>query len=235
MVSDCSKRQLVTTIYILFLIFYFSKLGPAGGQNVVNEKPPFPQDTEATSQRISPPLHSLSANCGSPSTLPRRQFKFNEKSRLTRERNFSISKPASWPKSFATMICTPQSCAIPEISCRQCDALSNSFRTKPHAGIARRAGRSPSGARKLPQQGPRSPREMTERGKPQRGASGGMQGGPRRGRSPITGPALPHAAQAAKTTEMKKLRARRAQKPHLKGQALLCFLRISPTSNSRAG
>ena len=29
------------------------------------------------------------------------------------------------------------------------------------------------------------------------GASGGMQGGPRRGRSPITGPTLPHAAQAS--------------------------------------
>ena len=44
---------------------------------------------------------------------------------------------------------------------------------------------------------------MTETGKPQRGASGGMQGGPRRGRSPITGPALPHAAQAAQTTNKK--------------------------------
>ena len=31
-----------------------------------------------------------------------------------------------------------------------------------------------------------------------------MQGGPRRGRSPITGPALPRAAQAAKTTEKRK-------------------------------
>ena len=31
------------------------------------------------------------------------------------------------------------------------------------------------------------------------GASGGMQGGPRRGRSPITGPALPRAAQASQT------------------------------------
>ena len=29
------------------------------------------------------------------------------------------------------------------------------------------------------------------------GASGGMQGGPRRGRSPITGPTLPRAAQAS--------------------------------------
>ena len=31
------------------------------------------------------------------------------------------------------------------------------------------------------------------------GASGGMQGGPRRGRSPITGPALLRAAQASQT------------------------------------
>ncbi len=37
-----------------------------------------------------------------------------------------------------------------------------------------------------------------------------MQGGPRRGRSPITGPALPHAAQAAKRIEAKNLPSRRA-------------------------
>ena len=55
------------------------------------------------------------------------------------------------------------------------------------------------------------------------GASGGMQGGPRRGRSPITGPALPHAAQAAKTREKKSRRARKAQITPLKGQTLLCF------------
>ena len=92
-----------------------------------------------------------------------------------------------------------------------------SLSANPPTGIARRAGRSPSAARKLPQRQPRSPRGMTKYGKPlrarpwngkrrqaQRGASGGMQGGPRRGRSPITGPALPHAAQAAKTTEKRK-------------------------------
>ena len=79
-----------------------------------------------------------------------------------------------------------------------------SFNADLHAGIARRGGRSPSVARKLPEQKPRSPRGMSNVGKPQRGASGGMQGGPRRGRSPITGPALPHAAQAAKTTEKRK-------------------------------
>ena len=32
------------------------------------------------------------------------------------------------------------------------------------------------------------------------GASGGMQGGPRRGRSPITGPTLLRAAQASQTS-----------------------------------
>jgi len=78
-----------------------------------------------------------------------------------------------------------------------------SFKAKAHAGIARRGGRSPSAARKLPQQGPRSPREMTRMGKPKRGASGGMQGGPRRGRSPITGPALP-PPEAAQTTNKKR-------------------------------
>ena len=99
-----------------------------------------------------------------------------------------------------------------------------SFRAKPYAGIARRGGRSPSAARKLPKQKPRSPRGMSEAGKPQGGASGGMQGGPRRGRSPITGPALPPAAQAAQTKIKKSPRARRAQKPSLKGQALIYFL-----------
>ena len=80
-------------------------------------------------------------------------------------------------------------------------ALSSS--AIPPAGIARRAGRSPSAARKLPEQKPRSPRGMSETGKPKRGASGGMQGGPRRGRSPITGPALP-SPEAAQTIIMRK-------------------------------
>ena len=91
---------------------------------------------------------------------------------------------------------------LPQIPHSQRDARL-SFRAKAYAGIARRGGRSPSAARKLPEQKPRSPRGMTETGKPKRGASGGMQGGPRRGRSPITGPALPHAEQAAQTTNKK--------------------------------
>ena len=44
------------------------------------------------------------------------------------------------------------------------------------------------------------------------GASGGMQGGPRRGRSPITGPALLRAAQASQLCRRAKRRARRAAK-----------------------
>ena len=65
----------------------------------------------------------------------------------------------------------------------------------------------------------------------QRGASGGMQGGPRRGRSPITGPALPPAAQAAQTKIKKSPRARRAQQTPRKGQArFLC-----PLNTRRAG
>ena len=43
------------------------------------------------------------------------------------------------------------------------------------------------------------------------GASGGMQGGPRRGRSPITGPALPCAAQASQLRRRAKLHAHRAE------------------------
>ena len=91
-----------------------------------------------------------------------------------------------------------QPAAIPETFHSQRDALCPSCSAKAHAGIARRAGRSPSEARKLPQQKPRSPRHVSETGKLQRGASGGMQGGPRRGRSPITGPALP-SPEAAQT------------------------------------
>ena len=43
-----------------------------------------------------------------------------------------------------------------------------SFRVFTHGGIARRAGRSPSAARKLPEQKPRSPRRMVGTGKPLR-------------------------------------------------------------------
>jgi hypothetical protein len=44
------------------------------------------------------------------------------------------------------------------------------------------------------------------------GASGGMQGGPRRGRSPITGPALLRAAQASQLRRKAIPRAWRAEK-----------------------
>ena len=86
------------------------------------------------------------------------------------------------------------------------------FNAKAHAGIARRAGRSPSGARKLPEQKPRSPRGMVGYGRPLKaapwewkyttspaGSSGGSAEGASEGRQPLTGPNLPPAAQAAKT------------------------------------
>ena len=93
-----------------------------------------------------------------------------------------------------------------------------SFNAKPPVGIARRAGRSPSAARKLPKRKPRSPRGMVGSGKPLRatpwewgyttspaGSSGGSAEGASEGRQPLTGPHLPPAAQAAQTTEKGKL------------------------------
>ena len=56
--------------------------------------------------------------------------------------------------------------------------------------------------------------------KARRGCFGVLQGGPRRGRSPITGPALQHAAQAAKITNKEKALAHAGrQNSHPKGQA----------------
>ena len=51
--------------------------------------------------------------------------------------------------------------------------------------------------RKLPQLVPRALAASRKLKAFLGGASGGMQGGPRRGRSPITGPTLPRAAQAS--------------------------------------
>ena len=90
--------------------------------------------------------------------------------------------------------------------------LSNrSFSVTAHGGIARRAGRSPSVARKLPEQKPRSPRGMVGYGKPLRaspwewkdttspaGLSGGSAEGASEGRQPLTGPLLP-PPEAAQT------------------------------------
>ena len=83
-------------------------------------------------------------------------------------------------------------------------------------GIARRGGRSPSAARKLPQQRPRSPRGIMVYGKPlaaspwewryttsPAGSSGGSAEGAEEGRQPLTGPHLP-PPEAAKTKELKK-------------------------------
>ena len=108
-----------------------------------------------------------------------------------------------------------------------------SFNADPYAGIARREGRSPSAARKLPQQKPRSPRGMSEVGKPLKanpwewryatspaGSSGGSAEGASEGRQPLTGPHLPPAAQAAQIKESKSSRVRRTQQTPLKGHAL---------------
>ena len=55
--------------------------------------------------------------------------------------------------------CSNRDMQLPQIPHSQRDARP-SFRAKAYAGIARRGGRSPSAARKLPQQRPRSPRGM---------------------------------------------------------------------------
>ena len=88
------------------------------------------------------------------------------------------------------------------------------FSAKAYSGIARRAGRSPSEARKLPEQKPRSPRGVRAYGKPLRanpwewreatspaGSSGGSAEGASEGRQPLTGPHLP-PPEAAQTTKM---------------------------------
>ena len=116
------------------------------------------------------------------------------------------------------------------------------FNAKAHAGIARRAGRSPSEARKLPEQKPRSPRGMVGYGRPLKadpwewkyttspaGSSGGSAEGASEGRQPLTGPHLPPAAQAAQTKIKKSPRARRAQKPSLKEQARFLLYEAAAT------
>ena len=116
------------------------------------------------------------------------------------------------------------------------------FSAKAHAGIARRAGRSPSEARKLPEQKPRSLRGMVGYGRPLKadpwewkyttspaGSSGGSAEGASEGRQPLTGPHLPPAAQAAQTKIKKTPRARRAQKPSLKEQARFLLYEAAAT------
>ena len=69
--------------------------------------------------------------------------------------------------------------------------------------FTRRGGRSPERAervREAPAAQDACPRHLKEVENLLGGASGGMQGGPRRGRSPITGPTLPRAAQASQTS-----------------------------------
>ena len=61
--------------------------------------------------------------------------------------------------------CSNSDMQLPQIPHSQRDARL-SFRAKAYAGIARRGGRSPSAARKLPEQRPRSPRGMVGYGRP---------------------------------------------------------------------
>ena len=103
------------------------------------------------------------------------------------------------PQPLTTTSLSPTITVISETPYSHPDTSGLSSNATTNAGIARRGGRSPSEARKLPERKPRSPRGMSDVGKSQGGASGGMQGGPRRGRSPITGPALP-PPEAAQTT-----------------------------------
>ena len=122
--------------------------------------------------------------------------------------------------------------SIPETSCSQPDALDLPFSAKAHDGIARRGGRSPSAARKLPKQKPRSPRGMVEYGKPSganpwerrgttspAGSSGGSAEGASEGRQPLTGPHLP-PPEAAQTKKEKSPCTRRVQKSPFNGQAM---------------
>jgi len=138
--------------------------------------------------------------------------------------------------------CSSSDMQLPQLPHSQPDALPLSFRARADAGIARRGGRSPSAARKLPQQKPRSPRRMVKDGKPlganpwewgyttsPAGSSGGSAEGASEGRQPLTGPHLP-PPEAAQAKRIKSHRARRAQQPPLKGQPLP----FSPRSASAA-
>ena len=114
----------------------------------------------------------------------------------------------------------------------QPNTLGIAFSAKSHAGIARRAGRSPREARKLPEQEPRSPREMAERGKPFKGhsvrveiddkPSGVVRGECRGGLGGAAAPNRPPSAarRAGGPNQIKeKPSCPQAHKPHLKGKA----------------
>ena len=110
------------------------------------------------------------------------------------------------------------------------------FTAKAHAGIARRGGRSPSVARKLPEQKPRSPRGMVGYGRPLKadpwewkyttspaGSSGGSAEGASEGRQPLTGPHLP-PPEAAQTREKEKPPRPQGAKAASQRTSLLYFL-----------
>ena len=83
--------------------------------------------------------------------------------------------------------------------------------------FTRRGGRSPERAqrgREAPAAQDACPRQPAAIENFLGGAPGGMQGGPRRGRSPITGPALLHAAQASQTPPEGKTHCPKGSKKH---------------------
>ena len=109
------------------------------------------------------------------------------------------------------------------------------FNAKAHNGIARRAGRSPSEARKLPKQRPRSPRRMMEYGRPlwanpwewrHTTSPAGSSGGSADGASPkglcLAAPPRPPSA------------ARRAGGPNSRKEKLSCP-QGTETSSQRTG
>ena len=114
---------------------------------------------------------------------------------------------------------------------------SPSFNAKAHAGVAWRAGRSPSVARKLPKQKTRSPRAMTEYRKPVKvipwewrdtKASGVVRGECRGGLGGAAAPNRPPSAArraGGRTKEEKNLRAPRYKWFHKNDAILLCARR----------
>ncbi|CAK7001714.1 MAG: hypothetical protein DESF_00048 [Desulfovibrio sp.] len=112
-------------------------------------------------------------------------------------------------------------CGAPQAG-RHSTAFMQSKSARWHCAPRREITRPKGG--KLPEHKARSPRQPGEVENLKGVLRGGMQGGPRRGRSPITGPALPHAAQAANRTEAENLPSRRATAHRAKNKSSLPFL-----------
>ena len=108
----------------------------------------------------------------------------------------------------------------------------SSFKVKAYDGVARRAGRSPSVARKLPKQMPRSPSQSAVVGKPWGVNGGSAEGASRGGAAPFTGPFCPRRRRPKQKKRKAAVPAGRT-KPHLKGQALLNFFQSARRAYSR--